>query len=785
MKIIGVLMILLLINGYVCLNDCQNPIAHIAPTNPTVFWREILQTNGTNPYTSAQNYKVFRNVKDFGAKGDGVSDDTDAIQNAISSNGRCSAALECQGSASEPGYIYFPQGTYLISKTIEVDYYTQLVGNPLAGQLPTLKCSVNFQGGYIIDADPYNRFGYLTWDSTNNFFREIRNLRIDMTSMDASKSVSGIHWPVGQATNLQNLVFQMSQDANTQQQGIFMESGSGGFLADLVFFGGKLGAFFGNQQFTSRNLTFYSCQTAIQQIWNWSWLYKSISIHNCQIGIDLSVKAGQNESVGSLTLLDSQISNTKVGLLTSANDQSKPVGAGQIYLDNVLFDQTPIAIQHTNGQTILQGNQLIESWGQGHLYTSSSTSFTFHQGPLTPPSKPSILIDPSNKKFLERSRQEFGEYSSDQFITVKSQGAKGDGVTDDSQTIQQIFDKYASSKIIFFDAGVYLHKSTVNIPSNAVIVGEVESIIMATGSYFNDPTNPKAVWSVGESNASGNVQIVDILFSNQGPVSGAIFLEWNLQSTCPGKSGLWSTHARTGGAKGTNQSPSNCLKLTSAVDKQECQGAFLQVHLTSTSSLYMENTWFWTADHFLDYPDHSQIDVFNARTILIESQGPVWMYATAAEHSVLYQYHFVNSQNIFVGQAQTETAYFQSNPLAPKPFQSNSTWFDPTFDSCPSTDPACAKGWALDIYNSSNILIYNAGLYSFFQTWSTACIGTAKNSFCQDFIFTIQQNSKSIYLWNLQTVGVQFMIEQDQQNKVQSKDNIGVFTDGILAYLPS
>ena len=761
--------------------SCQCP-THIAPDYPTGFWREVLKTSGSNPFSDVSDYKVYRNVKDYGAKGDGISDDTRAIQSTISSDSRCSSVSACKGSTTEPGLIYFPRGTYLISGSIQIDYYTQLVGDPSGNQLPTIECSANFNESYVLDGDPYNVEGNLTWGATDNFFREIRNLRIDMTKMNPIRLVSGVHWPVGQATALQNLVFVMSSAPGTQQQGLFIMGGSGGFMSDLTFYGGKVGAFLGNQQFTSRNMTFYGCQTAISQIWNWNWLYKSLSINNCGVGIDMSVKPGESESVGGLTVLDSHFYNTTVGIITSASDRSTPPSAGQILLDNVFFENTPVAVQSSTSQVVLQGNQLVQSWGQGHVYKPSSSSYNYVRGPLPVPNKAAVLLDGS--KFLERSRPEYAEYSINKFVTVKSLGAKGDGVTDDTATIQNIIDAYAATKIIFFDAGAYLHTSTVYIPPYAVIVGEVESTIMATGFFFDDARNPKPVWAVGQQGQSGNVQIVDMLFSHRGPVPGAIMMQWNLKSTCAGKSGLWSTHFRTGGAKGTNQSPTNCLKLSGAFRKPECQGAFLQLHITPPTSLYMENVWLWVADHNLDYPDHSQIDIFNARTILVESQGPLWMYATAAEHSVLYQYQFLNAKNILLGQAQTESGYFQSNPAAPIPFTSLAAWADPVFDECATKNESCAKGWGVDIINATNMYIYNAGLYSFLQNWSTSCIGTSANRYCQDGIFRIRGDAQKVYLWNLETVGVENMVEVNEKVKTKSRDNIGVFPDGILAYLP-
>jgi glucan 1,3-beta-glucosidase len=44
---------------------------------------ETIEHTGISPFLEDASYAVFRNVKDFGAKGDGITDDTEAIQKAI------------------------------------------------------------------------------------------------------------------------------------------------------------------------------------------------------------------------------------------------------------------------------------------------------------------------------------------------------------------------------------------------------------------------------------------------------------------------------------------------------------------------------------------------------------------------------------------------------------------------------------------------------------------------------------------------------------------------------
>ena len=90
------------------------------------YWMENIKHQGIasfNPNPSA--YQVFRNVKDYGAVGDGRTDDTAAIQRAMTEGGRC-APFECQSSTTNPAVVYFPQGTYVISASIIDYYYTQV-----------------------------------------------------------------------------------------------------------------------------------------------------------------------------------------------------------------------------------------------------------------------------------------------------------------------------------------------------------------------------------------------------------------------------------------------------------------------------------------------------------------------------------------------------------------------------------------------------------------------------------------------------------------------------------
>jgi len=195
------------------------------------YWLEDITHQGLASFNpNPRNYTVFRNVKDFGAVGDGITDDTAAINRAMSEGDRCAPGA-CESATNVPAVVYFPGGTYLISSSIIDYYYTQIIGNPNC--LPTIVAASNFSTANfgLIDGSHYQSSGHRANDTgytpTNTFFRQVRNLVLDMTRLPTTFAFTAIHWPTAQATSLQNIVINMNPGNGTLHQGVFIQAGSG------------------------------------------------------------------------------------------------------------------------------------------------------------------------------------------------------------------------------------------------------------------------------------------------------------------------------------------------------------------------------------------------------------------------------------------------------------------------------------------------------------------------------------------------------------------------------
>lgn len=393
-----------------------------------------------------------------------MQDSTDCINRAIQDPGnRCGggdnkSGSYCQSSTITPALVYIPPGTYRVNKPLVMWYATQIVGDAVSP--PTIKVDPSYQniiGLAVFDADIYipSGSGAQWYANQNNFFRQLRNVVIDMT--EAPLFATGIHWQVAQATHLNNIRIRMraKTETNNAQQGIFAENGSGGFMSDIFIEGGKIGATLGSQQFTTRNLQISNSGTAIQMVFDWVWLFMDLQITGCDVGLDMSSGGFSNQAVGSVIVVDSSISATQGILTPYAPGYSSPQSAGSLMLENVDFTGTDQAIAAAGGtaaRTILAGNQKIALWAQGNAWTTAAQTLdgqsfngttcsfgndtnTRHtaqevtiQRNLAPIERPAGLID-ANGKWYTRSKPQYENLSLAQISSAIAFGLAGDGQT--------------------------------------------------------------------------------------------------------------------------------------------------------------------------------------------------------------------------------------------------------------------------------------------------------------------------------------------------------------------
>jgi hypothetical protein len=137
-------------------------------------------TLGNSPYGRWRRlvHKSFINVKWFGAKGDGVTDDTAAIQAAIN------AASGLFAPSIYPGCdVYVPPGQYIISSTIGCHRAAGCEGLRIYGSNTpgsyVASCTFLWNGTSYIAADPSTRVP-MFWSSGNDF--SFANLTIRSSS---------------------------------------------------------------------------------------------------------------------------------------------------------------------------------------------------------------------------------------------------------------------------------------------------------------------------------------------------------------------------------------------------------------------------------------------------------------------------------------------------------------------------------------------------------------------------------------------------------------------------
>jgi len=456
--------------------------------------------------------------------------------------------------------------------------------------------------------------------------------------------------------------------------------------------------------------------------------------------------------------------------------------SGTLLLDNVDINNVGTVVQDAQGGAVLNQQGKIASWGRGSRYTDESGTGNYATDFLPNVNKPAVLLD-GEGRFFQKSRPQYENLTPADFASVKDGGATGNGNTDDSDAVQAVINANVNGKVVYFPAGTYVFAKTVTVPPGTRIIGETWSIIMAGGnSVFKDAMNPAAVLKVGEPGQTGNVEITDIMFGTKGAQPGAVLVEWNIKQGAQGSAGMWDSHFRVGGTDGSDLQVPQCPKGQNAIPA--CNGAHTLLHITPSGNGYFENVWAWTADHDLDnHLAQGQISIYTGRGVLIESaDGPVWLYGTQSEHNVFSQYQLMNARNVFMTMIQSETPYWQPGPPAPQPYTPDPKYSDPEYSHCTPGDVRCPMSYAIRAAGCSNIYLYGAGMYNFFNNYDQTCLATED---CQTSMVDLENNS-AFYMFNINTkAAVDMVVRDNTRSLAKSSDNKNGFCQTVNAFLAS
>ena len=308
-------------------------------------------------------------------------------------------------------------------------------------------------------------------------------------------------------------------------------------MADLVFFGGNNAANWGNQQFTMRNLTFNNAVIAINQIWDWGWTYKSITINNCSIGLKMNTDTNTGaQTVGSITMIDSSIRNTPLGVLSSRSNSPNPPSSGSYILENLEIANVNFYANDASGNSAGPRDGPLAGDGEGIQYNLYNLQdHGEFSGSLPGFARPANLLQ-SDGKYYERSKPQYQSEPLREIYSVRTGGARGDGVTDDTAALQHVINLAAAlHKVVFFDFGVYRVTETLFFPAGSRIVGESYPVILSSGPV-----------QLGHFGDIGSIEWSDMIVSTQGSQAGAILIEINFQSPIGSPTGLWDVHTRIG-----------------------------------------------------------------------------------------------------------------------------------------------------------------------------------------------------------------------------------------------
>ncbi|KAG5927925.1 hypothetical protein E4U42_001567 [Claviceps africana] len=629
-------------------------------------------------------YNVYQVINEKQAK-----DAREAIQWAIDVDGHWNER-KYNWFASQVKVVYFPPGTYQISSQILMRAGTVLMGDPT--NPPTIIATKDFRGPpqLIKGLDEIHIRG-----GRGGYAIALKNLIFDTTNIDANRDFRALDWRVAQGSHMQNVRIVMPPAGNESgHTGVWLGPGTSLSLSDVRIERGW-------------NINFYQNKHGM-------WI---------RGGAAVTITASTFDSVGSavvhtegstwIALIDCRSVDSGVTFQTSQRPS--------LLIENLSKDTNSDIVVWNKNETVLAG-------GSAHIDQFTYAN-TYGRRPVYGPTfdgashRPRALV--RNGRYPSIVAPDYRDTILGDFINVmdkKQNGGyhvHGDHRVDEARVLNKILARAARlNKIAYFPWAKYRVDSTLYVPPGTRIVGEAWATILGKGHYFKNESDPKPVVMVGKKGSRGIAHIQDMRITVERPLPGAILLQVNMAGDNPGDVAIWNSHITVGGTAIYEwYLPTRPFDDHCSDPEKECKAAYIGLHLTETSSAYVENTWVWVADD--KYEGKAGFNIAAKGGILIQATNGTWLHGVGAEHWWLYQFNFWEARNVFASMLEAETNHDQgaeAKQLAPTPWVPNAKdWNDPDFSWCEEGDGYCRKGLSTFITGGHGIRHYASAAWDFFR----------------------------------------------------------------------
>ena len=425
---------------------------------------------------------VYLTSDHFAVRGDGVADDSDAIQQAID---------KVQETTTQ-GILFIPAGRYRLTKTIYIWPGIRLIGygatRPVfylgprtpgfqreptymvffAGARPKAAQQNGATSGAPVPATPLDA-------TAGTFYSAISNIDIEIG--EGNEEAIGIRAHYAQHSFLEHMDFRIGSGLAGIRDG-------GNVARDLHFFGGRYGIWTVKSspgwQITILDASFDGQREAAIREREAGLTLVRIQFKNVPTAV--SIDDGYPDQ---LWIKDSRMENIRGPALVVSNEDNART---EINAENINCRNVPRFVSYRE-----TGKEIT---GKGEIYAVRTVSHGLHYSDIGAAAAIRDVYDAARLTSMpEPVKSDIPDIPPlDTWANVLDFGAKGDGVADDTQAIESAI---ASKRTIYFPSGQYRVTDTILLKQDTVLIGlhpSVTRLLLADSTpAFQGLGGPKAL----------------------------------------------------------------------------------------------------------------------------------------------------------------------------------------------------------------------------------------------------------------------------------------------------